>query len=244
MDFKSEWNSPGGGAPRLYEGATLETIAKWAPLFVKDDFTGLAVDATNDWVKSIVNSSTFAPVSGEHGGIGRITTGAADTDDMDVSTPLCLKASKGIGMEARIATGDVAHTEFNLGFSDAVTEAADNIAFMFDTATLTTNATDAALFFSSSAATSNVLRAASVKADTDSTITTGSLLVDGAFHIYRVEINSSGDIDFYLDGVLFKHLAASITTTVALCVYAALINHEGSANTLDVDYIAYWALSR
>ena len=234
---------------RFYDNASLgdggEILGVIAPLFYKEDFTKPEVDATNDWVESIVNSSTTTTVSGGAGGVARITTGAADDDDHELSTPLFLKASQGIGMEMRVATGDVANTAMNIGFTDAVTEAADLLAFTFATATLTTTATDAALFFTDKDATTNLLKFASVKNNTDSAITTGATLpVDAAFHVYRVEIDALGNITAYYDGALFATIALGITITVALCVYVGLITREAAANTLDIDYIAYWALSR
>lgn len=245
MSTKAKYES---GFLRYYDNASLgeggERIQVLAPIYKYDDFLGVEVDATNDWVESIVNSSTTTVVSGSHGGVARITTGGADDDDHELSSPLILKATKGIGMEARIALGDVAASAFNVGFTDAVTEAADLLAFTFATTTLTTTATDAALFFSDPDATSNVLRAAAVKNNTDSTITAGSLLVNDVFHVYRIEIDSSGNISWYFDGALFKTATAAITTSVALCAYVGLINRETAANTLDIDYIRYWSLSR
>lgn len=233
---------------RFYDNASLgdggEILQVFAPLYVCDDFTGVAVDATNDWVKSIVNSSTFAPVAGEANGIARITTGVADDDDHEVSTPLCLKASKGIGMEARIAMGDVLGSAMNVGFSDAVTEAADLLAVTGNAGAIITTATDAAVFFHDPDNTSNVLKAVSVINNTDSSVTSGSLLVNDAFHVYRVEIDSLGNVTFYYDGALFKTVSLGITPTVALCAYVGLINREGFANTLDIDFIKYWSLSR
>lgn len=245
MSTKAKYKS---GFLRYYDNASLgeggEVLQVFAPVMLYDDFLGKEIDGTNDWVESAVNSSSTATVSGEANGIARITTGAADDDDHELSTPLCFKASKGIGMEARIALGDVAATAFNVGFSDAVTEAADLLAFTYATTTLTTTATDAALFFMDADATSNVLRAAAVKNNTDSTITAGSALVNDAFHVYRIEIDSSGNISWYLDGALFKSATSAITTTVALCAYVGLINRETAANTLDIDYIRVWSLSR
>jgi len=236
------------GFLKYYDNVSLgeggECLQVVCPITIYDDFTGVAVDATNDWVKSIVNSSTFAPVAGEHGGIARITTGAADDDDMEVSTSLCFKASAGIGMETRIATGDIANTAMNIGFTDAVTEAADLLAFTFATTVLTNTADDAALFFTDKDATTNLLRFAASKATTASAITTGTLPVDGAFHVYRVEIDSSGNIAAYYDGALFASVSAGITITDPLCAYIGLINREAFANTLDVDYIRVWSLSR
>jgi len=238
-------NNYSAGRPlRFYDASTHETIDVISHIKIFDDFTGVAVDATNDWVKSIVNSSTFAPLSGSgaHGGIGRITTGALDDDDHEVSTPLIFLASKGCIMEARVATQAVATTGMNIGFSDAVTEAADLLACTFATTTLTSTATDCAVFFTDADATSNVLRSVAVNADTDGTVISAAAIpVDAAFHIYRVEIDTAGNVYFYYDGALVGTQLLGVATTSVLCAYIGLINRTAGAKTLDIDYIRVWA---
>lgn len=221
-----------------------ERVQVLAPNYYYDDFTGPEVDTTNSWVESIVNGSTTTTVAGATNGTARLTSGGADDDDHELSSSLHLLVSKGVGMEARVATGNVAHTGINIGLTDAVTEAADLLAFTYATTVLTTTATNAALFFSDSDATSNVLRFASVNADVDSAVTAGSLLVDGAFHTYRVEIDALGNVNAYYDGTLFATVLLGIATTAVLCAYIGIINRDIAANTLDIDYIRYWSLTR
>jgi len=235
-------NNYSAGRPlRFYDASTHETIDVISHIKIFDDFTGVAVDATNDWNSSIVNSSTFLVVAGAAGGVGRITTGALDDDDHDVATPLVFKAANACCMEARITTADIANTAMFIGFSDAITTAVDLIPITYATTTLTTTAANAAGFFTDKDATTNRLMACTVKANTDGTlIEAGDLPVDAAYHIYRVEIDALGNVYFYYDGALVGTQLLGITTSTALCAIVSLINREGSANTLDIDYIRVW----
>lgn len=225
---------------RYFESTTDETVDVMAPVLWFDDFTGAAIDATNDYVVAGVNGGTAA-INVAICGTVRITTGAADDDDVDMATSLVWSAGKSCCAEARIACADVAHTAFNFGFSDATGEAADKIAVTFAAAAATTTATDFAGFFLDADATSNVIRAMAVKNNTDSAIVaTSTTPADNEYHVYRVEIDADGNVSFFVDGARVGGVSAAITTTVALCVYVGFINREAAANTLDVDYIKAW----
>jgi hypothetical protein len=239
MAFKSEFNR--NGFQRVYNSATGETLHIFAPVTHVDDFTEKTVDLTNSYTVAGVNSGTAA-INVQVGGVCRLTTGAADDDDVDLATDLIFKAEKRLILEARFAQNDILATAFCLGFSDATGEGADLIAVTFATATATTTASDAAVFFADSDATTNVIRAMTVKANTDGTVlSSGVAPVASTFHIYRVEINAAGDTKFYLDGVHVGTQTAGITTTVALCAYLGVINREGAANTFDLDYLRIWS---
>jgi hypothetical protein len=235
-------NNYSSGRPlRFYDASTHETVDMVSHTYLYDDFIGVAADVTNDWNSSIVNSSTFLVVAGATGGVGRITTGVVDDNDHDVATPLVFKAANACCMEARIATADVAHTAMYIGFSDAITTAGNLIPMTYATTTLTTTAANGAGFFTDSDATTNRLMACTVKANVDGTlIEAGVIPVDTVYHIYRVEIDADGNVYFYYDGALVGTQLLGITTSTALCAIVSLINREGSANTLDIDYIRVW----
>ncbi len=190
------------------------------------------------WNTAIVNGSSQSYA----GGILTITTGGADNDDHEMTSDLMFDPSKGLTAEARIALTDEDGSAFNFGFSDALTEAADLIAVTFSGTTLTSNATDAALFFHDPDATTNRVRAVSVNGDTDGTVITASsaALVDAAFHTYRIEVDPAGNTKSYYDDALSGTQALGVDTTATLCGYFAIINREGSANTVQLDYMHAW----
>lgn len=190
------------------------------------------------WNTAVVNGSSHSYA----GGILTITTGGADNDDHEMTTDLMFDPSKGLTAEARIALTDEDGSAFNFGFSDALTEAADLIAVTYSGTALTTTATDAAVFFHDPDATTNRVRAVGVNGDTDGTVITASsaALVDSAFHHYRVEIDTAGNLKFYYDDALSGTQALGVDITSTLCGYFAIINREGSANTVQIDYMHAW----
>jgi len=241
--IKSRWVN---GMQEFFDASTGEIVDVNAPVKLFDDFSGLAIDTTNDWTVAGVNGGA-ATVTAAIGGHMRLTTGGADDDDIDVASLLMFEASKCCVCEARIAQNDVLKTAFNFGFTDATGEAADLLPVMYSAATLTSTASDCALWFNDSAATTSLFRCVAVKDDADGTVTAvpaaTAAPVLGTFHTYRVELNGAGDCSFYFDGKFVYKEAAGITTTDDLCVYVGLINHgEAAANTLDVDYIKAWQL--
>jgi len=236
--YMSEWR---GGYLCFRNASTHETVHVIADVTMFDDFTGIAVDATNDWTVAGVNSGTVA-TNIATGGTARFTTGAADDDDVDLATGLIYKASKACVMEARIAiTSATAELAFNVGFTDATGEGADLLPFGYATATLTSTASDAALFFYDPDATLDTIHCASVINNVDGTITnTTTAPVVDTYNVFRVEIDTAGNVDFWLDGDHVARQALGITTTDALCAYVGVINRSAVATTLDVDYIRVW----
>lgn len=195
---------------------------------------------TPGWTVAGVNSGAMAASKGVH----TITTGGDDNDDVDVASGIVFDAAKGLSFEALIRNDDVDATAFNLGFSDATGEAADKIAFTFDTATLTSNASDGALFFHDADATTDYWRAASVISDTESTVIASTVApVDATEYKLRIDVDLDGDATYYLDNVNLGTADVSLTTA-ALCAYIAFINREGAANTCDIVYAAAWQWTR
>ena len=193
---------------------------------------------------SAVNSGTFAgyTAAAANGGYALATTGAADDDDIDVASPLIFNAAKWMHMEARIAARDIDQCVFNVGFSDTPAgEAADNIAVMHATATLTTNLTDGVIVFASSDSTTNTVRAVSVANDVDSTVlNAGFLPADDEFITVRIVVNPTTlKPSVYINGVLLGETAA-LRTAVNLCAYFALQTLNGNAEAAFIDYLWAW----
>lgn len=229
------------GRHRFFDETTFETLNVDCPVWFKDDFVGKASDATNDWNVAVVNSGTAAVVASGTGGVLRITTGAADDDDVEVASALVLKGSKLCVVEFRVAMGDVVGSAMCIGVSDAVAEGADTLAMTLDAGALVTTATDGAFFIWDPDLAGAFVRCAAVKADVDSAVTTSTVaLANAGYKVFRIEVDADGGVDFYIDGAHIVRIAAALTASVALCAYVGLINREAAANTLDVDYVAYW----
>lgn len=229
------------GRHRYFDDSTFETLSVDAPVWFKDDFVGKASDQTNDWNVSAVNSGAGAVVASGTGGVFRLTTGAADDDDIELASALVLKGSKRCVLEVRAAMNDVVGSGLCIALTDAVAEGVDTLALTMAAGSLVTSATDAAGFIWDPDAATQFVRAAGVKADADSSVLTSTVaLANAAYHVFRIEINADGDADFYIDGAHVGQIENALTASVALCAYVGLINREGAANTADVDYVAFW----
>lgn len=243
MSTKSKWMNKTSQGLVYYESGRAAELIPVAPVVLYDDFINKAVDQTSIWNVATVNSGAVA-YNAQVNGAARITTGVADDDDMDMASGLCFKAALCPAIEIRLAAADVTAAAFCLGFSDAVSEAADKIAVDFsNSGALVTTATDAVLFVLDPDKTANPTYAhlCSVKADTDGTpVNTGVVPVAATYNTYRIELDADGTAYGYIDGALVATITSAITTTTALCAYIGTINREGAANTWDVDYIRVW----
>jgi hypothetical protein len=238
----------------FYDKGSDETIYPMARVKYYEEFT--QTDTFGGYVSGATPTShlTFTGVNGAEftivsatDGESRMTTGSADDDNVELATELVWRASQSITAEARIKLSTTA-LGFNFGFSDAITEGADDLAFEVDVdgATGTSNASNAALIVSDGDQTSNLIRGIAVDSDTDGTLTSSGISADTEWHLYRVEINTDGDVSFWVDGDHFYTAESAITLNAPLCVYMGAINRNSSAgaSTMDVDYIWAWQKDR
>ena len=258
-EIHSEWLN---GMLRYYDSYTAETIDVVVPSKLFEEFQlaaaaynipslTLGVTSASDtigigmvipppWLFTGVNSASMAVVNTANG-VLTLGVGAADLDDVEFASSLIFAASRNCSAEARIAFSTTL-VAMAFGFSDATSENADTLAMTFDTVTLTTTASNAALIFFDSAATSDVVRACSVKADADGTTKTTTTAMDTNYHIYRVDVDSTGGITYWMDGVSLGTQTAGITTSTPLCVYLGVARRgAGTTGVLArVDYIRAW----
>ncbi len=234
----------GNGRLRFYMSTSDETCKVIAPTYFYDEFTDDTM-ATDQWALSEGTTSTgsaTAAITAAAGGLVRITTTTEDNDDACLAGEIVWNPAKGCGCEARIRLNDVSGSAFNFGFSDAKTEAADKIACTYSGTTLTSNATDCALFFHDPDATTDYIYACTVDTGTDGTVIASTTLMDtdAEWHIYRIEMDSTGNVDFYLDGNMIGRSDQDLDGAIDLCLFLGFINRESAANTMDVDYVRAW----
>lgn len=217
-----------------------------------DDFVTKAIDTSYDYTVAGVNSGT-ATITTPHA--MRLTTGAADNDDIDVALQVGFYGKYNCCLEARFCLGDADKTACNIGFSDETGEAADQIAITVSTGTVTSNASNFAGFVYDAADTNDYLYGFAVNADSDGTlVSSASTPTDTKQYTVRVELIDNGttcDALYYVNtsgkeidpanDYIGSELDA-VARATALCPYIALINHgESAANTMDVDYIKIWS---
>lgn len=240
----------------LVDTTTLETLDADYPVKLIDDFVGpIEIDATNAavvdtgralWNYTIVNGGTATDVADADAcGCMALTTGNADDDDVEIATGLVFKAEMAPIIEVRCANEDISQLCHFIGFTDAVAEAADLLPFGTGAVladNVVSTATNGAGWIWDPDLTTDYLCCVSVNADADgANYTTSTALTDGQWATYRVQINTAGDAEFYLNGVLIYTELLAVATTASLCGYVGIINHPGATDVLNVDYIRIWA---
>jgi hypothetical protein len=225
-----------------YEQTTGETILMGTPVWDVDDFLGKALNATDTWNFVGDNSGAAAVTSGV-GGILRLTTGASDNNADQLAGRLVYAANKCAGIEVRAAMNDVSHTAMAIGYTDATSESAGNLPVLIDNTQVIPAADDFALFvWDAEESTATDLHAVSGKAGVIvNALDLGITLTNTSYHIFTLLFSdTTGQADFYVDGVYEGGIASSITVTDPLCPYVGLINREGAVNTADIDYVKTW----
>lgn len=141
-----------------------------------------------------------------------------------------------------------------IGFSDAVTET-NSLAYVVSAASaLTTHApTDHASFYYSSIATSGALFLTggnhwgfiTTKNDVDTvTAPTISSVKDSSYHVFRLDIDATGNATYAIDGVVIGVVASAVTANVAYTPYIACVAKNSHALTGTIDFLGVYSGSR
>ena len=70
------------------------------------------------------------------------------------------------------------------------------------------------------------------------TATDTGVAVNGSYHRFEIDYNSTSEVKFYIDGVLKATHTTNITTTSGYIMPMFLVNSSSGAVQLDVDYFA------
>lgn len=203
------------------------------------DFTGVAVDATND-INAVGTTATIA-INVQEGGACRLTSHTDSGDGARISSGLQWKAASGLAiMEARITQVTALLTRgFFIGFTDdATTEeipisvsgvtytgnAANSCGFVFDT----TNATDGSSIYCVGS------KASVCTAGTDSN---KAIAAVGTWQVFRVAVDVDGNMVCWIDGVEVARIANAITASTAITPTVMIYTRSAAAKTMDVDYL-------
>lgn len=208
-----------------------------------DDFLGDLLD--DSWSGAAGNDDlAVAPtISAAVGGNVRLTTGDTTTVSESASSlthGLNWKASNGgLVFEARIIpVSSVADVAYFVGLTDVLATTTLEVPMTLSGTTFTTNASNAVGFVYDTAATTDVWYGKGVKADTDSTtVTTTSAPVAATAQVLRIEVTSSGDAYFFIDGAPVGVSEDAVTATTALTPVVCAMARTTTSKSLDVDYI-------
>ena len=229
-----------------YGGRALHDRNVQGPLFeakkkLSDDFTNITLDS-NMWATSVPGSSDTIAISEVAGGECLITTGTADDDSCMLASSIIYNGTKNAIVEVRVTIDDVSGTALFVGFTDAKSESNNSIALHYPADSFTSVASDAAGFVIDADHATSSIMLASVKADADTTpVDTTVDWLDGETRNLRVEIDTSGNAAFYIDGLPVGRIASAVTTATLLCVGVhAMTRANDGANTIQVRKVNTW----
>lgn len=214
-----------------------------------DDFLGPTIQAVPyTQFKGSDGACVFpAHVAGAINGTGRLTTGAGAGVSMAVNGSQLLMAlnTKLVNGNTvlEFAVGNVAAAIANLvifaGWSDQIS--ALQMPGTISGTTFTAAGTDLAGFIYDTSATAQFWQTISTNNTTVKalTATTTAPPITNTFNRLRIETNTSGDISFYVDGVLINTILAGIRTSVGLTPTIAAFSRAATSKTVDFDYLYY-----
>lgn len=216
----------GTGASRkwfrdLPQACTPDHIVVW------DDFTGVTLDATNDWTVVKDSSATVALVADTHGGEVALTS-AATTDDDGASIQgneiFLPAAGRTIWFETRVKLADAEQQDMFVGLTqnfatnpEAALTASNRIGFQKNDG-------------------SALLVCKTEVADTETSTTTASSAVAATYVRLGFIVNGVSNVEFYVD----RQLVATHATVPATELAPALFSLSGvdtDTKSLTADYI-------
>lgn len=207
-----------------------------------------------NWVSTETGTGTpFAPgasgITVATGATGTVTDNGEELAGKNVCwNPSTMGDRVRLVCEARfkaVGTTTATDGDFYFGFADAVTYTSSLPYVVSAASALTTSVpTEFCGFAYSSIPTSGALYSASgnlIGAVTTianaNTVTASTKVKDSSYHIYRVELDASGNAAFYYDDALIMTVAAAVTANTAFTPYISAVAKASHVNTVTLDYL-------
>ena len=137
---------------------------------------------------------------------------------------------------------DEANSAFTFGFTDAYTEGDSALPYEYAVGSLTSNATDCAMWFHDGDSTTDLFRAATTDTNNDSTII-DSTASDNSWHILALDFDTSGNATAYLDGASKGVIDQALDPTLKYCIYLGFLGRAAAADKIQIDYAFAWQKS-
>lgn len=182
-------------------------------------------------------------ISPTAGGYPGLTLLSGDTDDQVsfLGTALIFDITNNPVIEAKVRMTDISQTSFFFGFSDANTESTPASTIDYAGGTLAAAATDACGFVSDADKSSSQYYAASIATGGSVTGTaTGVTPTDATYNILRVELDSSGNATFYIDGEAVHYEATAVTDVPLCAIFNFGTRDDGGGDAVYVKYFKAW----
>lgn len=210
-----------------------------------DDFLGDVI--ADQWNAHLgtdngTGAATAIAINAAIGGTLRLTTGDSNAslaaDGVVLDSALNWKAAQGnLTFEARVKVDVITGVQIFVGLTDQVS--ALEMPVTLSGTTFTTVATDAVGFLFDTSADTDTIRLVGVANDVDATHQdSGLAFVAATYKTLRVEVDTAGKADFYIDGVkIGSTMTGAVTPSVALTPVIGARSLNTTSKNVDVDYI-------
>lgn len=209
-----------------------------------DDFLGASVNATTWNAIHGTDGTAASAVVAANNGILRLTSGANATHTMaangaQVTGALNSLVSDGaLRFEARLGNlSGAASQSICFGLVDVSTLSAP---FTVAAGVVTGNGQNGAAFVQDAAGTNTALNAVAINAGGAVQVVplTNAVGLANVFDRYRIEIDSLGNANYFIDGVLVATIALAVATTAVLAPSVGMYSEAtATSKTLDIDYL-------
>lgn len=182
----------------------------------------------------VISSNTLVMATGNVG-----TGVAADGTQLIGTTAFQLTGITSTVIEARIKSNSATGEAIFFGFTDQIAALEIPIESAASADTITTNATDGVGFMYDTAMATDVIWLVGVNNNTDETAqNSGLAFVADTYRTLRIEINSSGDALFYIDGTAVgSAMTTACRTNVNLYPTICASARATALRTITVDYL-------
>jgi hypothetical protein len=201
-----------------------------------DPFLGDLLDAK--WVPDLSAGSAITLNGDTAEGIAVITTDTDDDDHATLALGLHWLVSNGLTIfEAKLhCVTAITVRGVEIGLSDAISET-NGLAFS-DAATPTAVADDAAVFVINSDDSVTAWNCLSVNGGgTEQLTESGVTAVAGAYNVFRIEVEATGEARFYIDGVLVATHALALATTALMTPWISVKTLSSAIITNNLAYV-------
>mgnify|MGYP001558282573 CR=1 FL=1 len=189
-------------------------------------------------------TSNAAILAGGIGGVLRLTTGdagtglAADTEQITQNQLMWQASNGGLAFQTRVNLSAITTCWAFFGFTDTVAAALE-APYTISGATYTSNATDAVGFLFDTGATTDNIKLVGVKNDVDAAnLDAGVAFAAAQYATLRVELDTSGNAHFFINGLFVGYLADAVTAATDLTAIMAVSKLSVAASmTADIDYV-------
>jgi hypothetical protein len=213
--------------------------------YFEDDFLAAAIDARlSSTAGSGANTAAATTVAGAMN--GTITMKSSDASGANSANATMLtfdqlnwKANQGGNVfEARLQVDVITNCYIFMGYTDTISTTVE-CPIGLTTVTPNSDADDAAGFMFDTSATNDFWHLGGVKATVDAAVINSNIApVAATYQTLRVELDTSGGVTGYINGVLVGSIASALTATVGLTPALVISNRTATQKILTVDYIA------